>query len=48
MGGGLIGRIIALVSKFGLLRAGLTILKGSFMLLKGPLKLYQLYSIVIR
>lgn len=39
MGGGLIGRIIALVSKFGLLRAGLTILKGSFMLLKGPLKI---------
>ncbi|HDA9036929.1 TPA: hypothetical protein O5200_002695 [Staphylococcus aureus] len=39
MGGGLIGRIIALVSKFGLLRAGLTILKGAFMLLKGPLKI---------
>lgn len=39
MGGGLIGRIIVLVSKFGLLRVGLIILKGVFMLLKGLLKI---------
>ncbi|MBD3470013.1 hypothetical protein HIL15_15035 [Staphylococcus aureus] len=49
MGGGLIGRIIALVSKFGLLRAGLTILKRCVHVIKRTIKNYISYiPIVIR